>query len=1183
MNSSNLFSAAIREDGEYRQLVDAVKQQRKGHPKPIMATGLCSGASDAICAALAEDLPGALPLLILCPEEKECQRLAAVLTSFGIRAGFYPLRDMNFYNITASREFEQARLGVLLSVVRGTVDAVVTTPDAVLGYTMPPDLLRESVLCVSANSELNPEEFTRRLTEAGYVRSDLAEGAGQFARRGGIIDVCYHDLSAGGGTASVRIEFFGDEVDRLCGFDPATQRVTENVREVVIPPAREILPTREDLEDIRAEIGKLRAKSKNAKLNETLDGELAAVDAALAAGSEVHFLDKYITLIYQTRCCLLDYLSPLSLCVVSGNAAVRDRLQSAEWRWAQEVEALTLDGSLAGKFAEFNAPAERLSLFYTKHTTVLLDSLMQGASGLELGGLFGFRSKHSVSCAENEALLREELENFVKGQYRVVLMTSGEPQAVNYAGLLCEWGMQACAVTAPSAADLRELPRGCVLVVPASPVRPFELPTPRIAVISLLTDDGSTAKKKRSAKRERDSGSERILSYADLREGDYVVHEAYGIGIYKGITTMNAGGVTRDYITIQYAGTDKLFMSVDKLDRVSKYIGAHSDDGTLKLSKFGGAEWGKTKARAKKALKDIAKDLIALYAERLRRPGYAFPADDDFQRDFEAAFEYDETGAQLDAVGEIKSDMEKAVPMDRLLCGDVGYGKTEVAFRAIYKAILAGKQVAFLVPTTILALQHFQTAQSRMRSFAVNVEMLSRFRTPKEQKKIMADLARGDVDLIIGTHRLLSDEVHFRDLGLLVVDEEQRFGVAQKEKIKQRAGNIDVLSLSATPIPRTLNMSMTGIRDISLLDEAPVDRLPVQTYVLEHDDLIIEDAIRRELRRGGQVFYLYNRVESIESVASRIRRAVPDANVVTAHGKMEKDQLEDIWKDMIAGDIDVLVSTTIIETGVDVPNANTLIVENADRMGLSQLHQLRGRVGRSPRRAYAYFTFPGRRALTEIAQKRLEAIREYAEFGAGFQIALRDLELRGAGSVLGAEQHGHMDEIGYDLYVKLLNEAILEEKGEKPADEKDCTVTLSTDAYLPDTYIESAAQRMSLYKKIAHIREQGDVSDLYDELCDRYGEPPTPALYLLDIALLRSRAQRSGITSVTQNGTDLRLAFASFDADRWSVLLSRAPFRTNINVGTETAVTLHLRRSDDPVETLNEMLQKFLELKHAGK
>ena len=887
-------------------------------------------------------------------------------------------------------------------------------------------------------------------------------------------------------------------------------------------------------------------------------------------------------MVYSEKTCLLDYFSPMTLCLIRGNAAVNDRLKAAEWHAAKEAEEMVTSGVIAGKYAEYNASSSALSNFVSKHTTVLLDSLMQGMSGAELGGLYGFRTKHALSCAGNDMLLREELENYFKSGCRVVIMAGSEASAANYAGLLREWGYSARDAGDGSSLDPDTIGRGEAAVISEAPVSPFEMTVPRIAIITVLADAraGAVSASSRARKRKkRDSATEQIMSYADLSVGDYVVHESHGIGRYLGITTMEVDGVTRDYVTIQYAGSDRLFMPVEKLDKVSKYIGARADDDTLRLSKFGGAEWGKTKAKTKASLKNIAKELIKLYAERMRRPGFAFPKDDDFQRDFESAFEYEETSAQLDATEDIKEDMEKPRPMDRLLCGDVGYGKTEVALRAAYKAIVAGKQVALLVPTTILALQHYQTATSRMRAFAVNVEMLSRFRTDKQQKKIIADIARGDIDLIIGTHRLLSNDIKFSDLGLLIVDEEQRFGVAQKEKIKQAAGNVDVLSLSATPIPRTLNMAMTGIRDISVLDEAPGDRMPVQTYVLEHDDIIIMDAIKRELRRGGQVFYLHNTVETIDGVAAKIAKEIPEATVVTAHGKMDKERLEAIWADMTAGKIDVLVCTTIIETGVDVPNANTLIVDSAHRMGLSQLHQLRGRVGRSSRRAYAYFTYPRGRALSEIAEKRLEAIREYAEFGAGFRIALRDLEIRGAGSILGAEQHGHLDDVGYDMYVKLLNEAVLEEKGEKPAERTECTVTISQDAYLPASYVPSGAQRMALYKRIAHITSQQDADELYDELLDRYGEPPAATGTLLDIALLRHRAEQCGITAVTQSGGDIRIVPSEFDPLIWQELSASMPSRLRAVLGSTTYVTLRLRSGEDAVGIINRLFEKYIEIR----
>ena len=1203
----SIFTGAVRSDPEYRQLLEAVGVQRRANPKPVLVTGLCDGACDALCAALAEDIPGGRPVLVVCPEEKECLRLASICTVLGLRAAFYPVRDLNFYNMTASREFEHNRLGILFGITGGLFDVILTTPDAALGYTMPPSALSEHLITVSLEGSADAgagaggvEALAMRLSAAGYIRADaassetlgrsgLVEGPGQFAVRGGIVDVyapsmriVRADGSRGGGSFALRIEFFGDEIDRMGLFDTATQRVTEQIRSATLAPARELLAGRAELEEIEAAVRFLRRRTKDQRVMDELDGELSAIGTALESGSEVRFLDKYISLVYSEKTCLLDYFSPMTLCLIRGNAAVNDRLKAAEWHAAKEAEEMVTSGVIAGKYAEYSAPASALSNFISRHTTVLLDSLMQGMSGAELGGLYGFRTKHALSCAGNDMLLREELENYFKSGCRVVIMAGSEASAANYAGLLREWGYSARDAGDGSSLDPDTIGRGEAAVISEAPVSPFEMTVPRIAIITVLADAraGAVSASSRARKRKkRDSATEQIMSYADLSVGDYVVHESHGIGRYLGITTMEVDGVTRDYVTIQYAGSDRLFMPVEKLDKVSKYIGARADDDTLRLSKFGGAEWGKTKAKTKASLKNIAKELIKLYAERMRRPGFAFPKDDDFQRDFESAFEYEETSAQLDATEDIKEDMEKPRPMDRLLCGDVGYGKTEVALRAAYKAIVAGKQVALLVPTTILALQHYQTATSRMRAFAVNVEMLSRFRTDKQQKKIIADIARGDIDLIIGTHRLLSNDIKFSDLGLLIVDEEQRFGVAQKEKIKQAAGNVDVLSLSATPIPRTLNMAMTGIRDISVLDEAPGDRLPVQTYVLEHDDIIIMDAIKRELRRGGQVFYLHNTVETIDGVAAKIAKEIPEATVVTAHGKMDKERLEAIWADMTAGKIDVLVCTTIIETGVDVPNANTLIVDSAHRMGLSQLHQLRGRVGRSSRRAYAYFTYPRGRALSEIAEKRLEAIREYAEFGAGFRIALRDLEIRGAGSILGAEQHGHLDDVGYDMYVKLLNEAVLEEKGEKPAERTECTVTISQDAYLPASYVPSGAQRMALYKRIAHITSQQDADELYDELLDRYGEPPAATGTLLDIALLRHRAEQCGITAVTQSGGDIRIVPSEFDPLIWQELSASMPSRLRAVLGSTTYVTLRLRSGEDAVGIINRLFEKYIEIR----
>ncbi len=1196
MKTSTIFSSAVRADVGYAPILDSLKKPTHGHggsSYPTVASGLSEGAADALCLALAEDLADEhRPLLFLCESERDCHRMAALMRAGGATVAVYPTRDIPFHNMTQSREFEHERIEVLTGIRGGLFDAVLTTPDAALSFTLPEKNLSDALIDLDISSEYDLRTLAVRLTAAGYVRADMAEGPGQFSLRGGILDICapclYYedgDGKSGGGRGALRLEFFDREIDRMGLYDIMTQRMLTPVTHARIAPAREtLISTAETVADIAREIKKLRKKASPTAASE-LDTELTIAMAYEGGGTELGFADKYISLIYPEHACLLDYLPERSVTVVRGNAEVNDRLKAALWRMTEEAKDAIEAGIIPAKYAEYSHDDAYMRAYYGKRRTLLIDSMLRGMADMKLDLLEGFRTRHAVAVAGNNTLLLEELNNYMRTRYRVVLMATNETEAKNYSGLISEWGIDAHYAGDGTSLSVGDMEEASVAVISSCPIRPFELLTPRVALMSLAAESraGAGDNGKQKKHRDRKNGTETILSYADLREGDYVVHDTHGIGIYEGISTMSVGGNTHDYITIRYQGSDKLFLPVEKLDRVSKYIGAREGDGSLKLSRFGGSEWGKTKAKTRSALKNIAKELITLYAERMRREGYAFSPDDDFQRDFESAFEYNETGAQLDAIADIKADMMLPRPMDRLLCGDVGYGKTEVAFRAAYKAMLSGKQVALLVPTTILALQHYQTAMSRMRSFPVSVGMLSRFTPPKEQRRIISGLERGDIDLVIGTHKLLSDKIKFRDLGLLIVDEEQRFGVAQKERIKRRSGNIDVLSLSATPIPRTLNMSMTGIRDISVLDEAPEDRLPVQTYVLEYDSLIINDAIRRELRRGGQVFYLYNRVETIYEVAARLSDAIPEARITVAHGKMERDELEHIWADMLGGEIDVLLSTTIIETGVDVPNANTLIVENSHRLGLSQLHQLRGRVGRSSRRAYAYFTFPRDRSLPEVAVKRLEAIREYTEFGAGFKIALRDLEIRGAGNILGAEQHGHLDAVGYDMYIKLLNEAVLEERGERPEERVEATVSLECNAYLPADYIESASQRMQLYKQIAHIRSKRDLYDLADELSDRYGELPRAAESLLYVSLLRAKAEETGASAVVQNGAEVRITLDRFEPEIWDKLIRECGMRLTLLSGEKDVILMRLPPSAqsgiEAVKAIFEVFETFLKIK----
>ncbi len=1179
----NVLTDCIRKDREYGELLKAIIASKTARTAlPLLVSGLCDGATDAVYSSLIEDIKekDRRPVLIICSEEKECVRVKQMLRHFGYRAAFYIGRDLTFYNITASHEYEHERLKVLSGLLDNVWDAVVTTPDAALSYTISPERLMTCNMKIEyGKTEIDPSALSERLVRAGYVRVEMVEAAGQFALRGGIVDVypafaTFTDIDGqvSSGAYPFRIELFGDEIDRMEIFDASTQRMTVTLDKVEFSPARELLIDDGKRIELRDAIEAWRTKSKDSVAKEEMTAELMAIDA----GTDINFADKYITLIYPERSCLLDYFSARSTVFVRNTTAVLDRAKASEWHLNQTVEELLRSGTIAPKYTDYSKPQAVLDVFLSNSTALHFDSLGQGMSG-KLGGLFTFRTKHMVSYCENLELLCDDLEGYRKSGYRIILTAENEAAAKNLCTLLRDRGF----VAVIEASEGGELMDGAITVVWKHFIRGYELTSPKIAVISTSPEsrDGTPyvagGFKKRKKKK---SGTETILSYNDLEVGDFVVHEIHGIGQYMGIENLTVDGVSRDYINIRYAGSDRLFLPVDKLDMVSKYIGAHSDDGLLKLSRFGGGEWNRAKSRAKAAAKDIAKDLIKLYAERSRRPGFAFPEDDDLQADFEAAFEFDETEGQLDAIADIKEDMIKPVPMDRILCGDVGFGKTEVAMRAAYKAVLGGKQVAILVPTTLLALQHFQTLTSRMRAFSVNVDMISRFRTPKQQAQSLRRLKRGDTDIIVGTHRLVSKDIEFKDLGLLIIDEEQRFGVAQKEKLKQLTGNVDVLTLTATPIPRTLNMAMGGIRDISVLDEAPVDRLPVQTYVLEYDELILIEAIRRELRRGGQVFYLYNFVDSIDRCAAKLAAAIPEARITVAHGKMDKEQLEDIWGEMLAGEIDVLVCTTIIETGVDIPNANTLIVENSQRLGLSQLHQIRGRVGRSSRRAYAYFTYPRDKTVNEIATKRLEAIRDYAEFGAGFKIAIRDMEIRGAGNLLGSEQHGHLDAVGYELYIKLLNEAVLEERGEKVPEKLECTVTLRCDAFIPDKYVPYSAQRMGLYKRIAMIETPEDRDDIIDELIDRYGDLPKQTMNLLSAALVRAAAKRCEITTIIEEQSEIKIHPHIFDFEVWSELADMYRGRIRVVMSESPTVVFKKHKDDNVLDMLYVLFCKYYEI-----
>ncbi|OCN01072.1 transcription-repair coupling factor [Clostridium sp. W14A] len=1093
---------------------------------------------------------------VVAGDEAEAQRLCSDLTAMGLRPLFYPARDFSFHDAEgSSHEYEHQRLQVLERLISGTCDAVVCCIDAALQLTIPPAELRRRTVTLETGKSVPMERVLGVLSACGYERAAQIEGAGQFAARGGILD-----FYPPGGEAPVRAEFFGEEVDSLSLFDPVSQRRTESIPSATIEPAAEALIEHPQIlaEQLRRLASELRGKAApaaRAVLNEQAD--------KLNNGVHLGCADKYLPLLYGEKATLFSYLSQDMLLFVSEPVKLRERMRSVLWQWGEDLRELLSDGTLCRGLDSYSGDWACALAAFERFGAVYLDAFVHGGYETPVRTLIGMNARQLSSWGGSIQLLTEDLQNMLFNRWACAVLCGSERAARNVAADLQAKGINAAFVESP-----KKIERGEVVVTLGALSGGIEYPG---AFFGLITHGRAVLPHVKKQKKKK--SGEAIYSISDLTPGDYIVHASHGIGVFEGIHKIDMNGVVKDYIKVRYAKNDLLYVPVTQLDMVSKYIGPR-EDATIRLSRLGGSDWQKAKAKVRRAVKDIADDLIRLYAQRMQAKGHAFAPDSEWQRDFEAHFEFEETEDQLRCIEEIKSDMEKSAPMDRLLCGDVGFGKTEVALRAAFKCITDSMQCAMLVPTTILAWQHYQTITRRMEGFPIRVELLSRFRSAKEQAEIIKKLARGEIDMVVGTHRLISKDVEFRNLGLIIVDEEQRFGVAQKERLKTRYKDVDVLTLSATPIPRTLNMALSGIRDMSVIEEAPHDRHPVQTYVLEHDDGILFEAIRRELRRGGQVYYLHNDVGSIQQVATRIQQAIPEAKVGYGHGKMNEQELSEVWRRLIEQEIDVLVCTTIIETGVDVPNVNTLIIDNADHMGLSQLHQIRGRVGRSSRRAFAYLTFKRDKALSEIAQKRLSAIRQFTEFGSGFKIAMRDLEIRGAGNILGGEQHGHMEAVGYDMYLHLLGEAVDRAKG-KPVQEygEECLVDMQVTAHIPESYIADLNQRLDIYRRIADIRTREDALDVTDELIDRFGEPPASVNGLIDIALLRNVASRLGIREVRQQESSIFLYSDRIDMKKVGALVSALRGRVLLNAGAKPYVSVKIAPDETPLQTLSQALR----------
>lgn len=1086
--------------------IEQLKKDFEVTGQPVMISGCIDTQKIHLVHAAVNDYRFRL---IITGDEAKAREMQEDSRFFDKSSIYYPAKDFIFYSADVhGNQLAGERLRCIQKIIAAQDNkiniTVITTIDGCVDMLMPLQRYRDNIIHFKNSDIIDTEKLISKLVGIGYTRVPMIDGQGQFAVRGGIIDIfSYTDETP------VRIELWDDEIDSIRFFDVESQRSVEKIQTYDVFPATEWILSEDEIdagfEKVKDEVEKQLVTLGNDKKKKTQQ-EMDACNRlrhAYADFERTRDYSKFILSFTDEIEGFTDYFpKDETVFVLDEPDRIMERMELISYEYEESMKNRLEGGYVVASQTKLMRPIAEVYKNMQSSRLMLLSSLDYKPKMLKPADYLRIDARSISSYNNSFEYLADDINKYKRTGYRVVLVCNSRTRAARIVADLEELGTQSYF----SEDYDKEIMPGTVMVTYGNIHRGFEYPL--IGFVIITENDIFTSRTRKKQKKKYEGRS--IAGFNELNVGDYVVHEMHGLGVYKGIEKITVEGVEKDYIKIEYAGNSNLYVLATQLDRLQKYA-ASDTEKKPKLNKLGSVEWNKTKAKVHGAVEEIAKDLVELYSIRQNQKGYAFGPDTVWQKEFEEMFPYEETDDQLNAIADTKADMESTRIMDRLICGDVGYGKTEVAIRAAFKAVQEGKQVAYLVPTTILAQQHFNTFEQRMKNFPLKVAQLSSFRTNKEIKETLADLKKGFVDVVIGTHRLLSKDVEFKDLGLLIIDEEQRFGVAHKEKIKKLKNNIDVLTLSATPIPRTLHMSLVGIRDMSVLEEPPVDRVPIQTFVTEHNDEMIREAINRELARGGQVYYVYNRVRSIDEAAAHIQELVPQANVAFAHGQMEKRELEKIMVDFINGDIDVLISTTIIETGMDISNVNTMIIEDADKFGLSQLYQLRGRVGRSNRTAYAFLLYRRDRMLTEVAEKRLSAIREFSDFGSGFKIAMKDLEIRGAGNVLGKSQHGHMAAVGYDLYCKMLNEAVNDLKGIKNEYSFETNVDLSVDAYIPSTYIKSEYQKLDIYKRIAAIESEEELSDMKDELVDRYGSLSTPAVNLLNIALIKSMAHKIGI------------------------------------------------------------------------
>jgi len=1140
--------------------------------KEQLIAGLSGSARSMLVSAINRSVNR--PVLLVTHQLVQAQQIYDDLSEFigEDKVYLYPVNELIASEISISSPELRAQRIEALTKWSKQRSAILIAPVAALKRILPPkDYWSKYQLHFKNGKDIDIDTYMTSLIDMGYERASMVTTPGEFSRRGGIIDI--YPITE---QYPIRIELFDDEIDSIRYFDAETQRSLEKVEEIMIGPASELLLTDEDIMAASERLeGALATTLKKLKVTNTKEHLMEVIEHDISRLKNLERFQemyKYIGYLYGEPASLIDYLPEDGLIMLDEMTRIQETATNLDTEEAEWYSSLLEAGKMVQN-SSFSLDWNTVLGMMMNQQRIYMSVFLRHIPNTQPQNIINLSSRAMQEFHGQMHLFKNELTRWKKGDYSVVVLAPNEERADKIQSIFTDYDIEAVVTKS------LELPVDDLTIAIGNVTSGIELPMHKLAVIT--ENELFKKRTKRPRRQQKVSNAERIKSYQELKVGDYVVHANHGVGKYLGIETLELNGLHKDYMLIRYSGDDKLFVPIDQIDLVQKFVTAEGKEP--KVYKLGGTEWTKVKRKVQSSVEDIADDLIKLYAEREAKKGFAFSEDTEMQREFEASFPYQETEDQLRCIEEIKQDMEKERPMDRLLCGDVGYGKTEVAIRAAFKAVADGKQVAILVPTTILAQQHFETIRERFQDYPINIGLLSRFRTKKQQTELLKGVRMGTVDVVIGTHRLLSKDVQYRDLGLLVVDEEQRFGVKHKEKIKQLKTNIDVLTLTATPIPRTLHMSMLGVRDLSVIETPPENRFPIQTYVMEYNPLLVREAIEREMARGGQVFFLYNRVENIDKVARDIGMLVDDARIAVAHGQMNETELENVIFSFLEGEYDVLVSTTIIETGVDIPNVNTLIVSNADRMGLSQLYQLRGRVGRSNRVAYAYFTYQKDKVLTEVAEKRLQAIKEFTELGSGFKIAMRDLSIRGAGNLLGAQQHGFIDSVGFDMYSQMLKDAIDARKAGKELEDVtpfEPELTLQLDAYIPDNYIKDEKQKIEIYKQFQGMETAADMTELKDELIDRFGDYPVEVDHLFTVSSLKMYAKRERVESILERNKKITLlldASRSQQVDGSKLFELANSFGRNVQLGTENSkLKIIFKWANEAAHSRYELVESFI-------